>query len=175
MSNLLELKDETTAVDLGPDPVDPAHLRGGANWFYWIAGLSAINSAIFAFGGNTAFIAGLGFTQLADGVIDLSIQQGGPSVLKAVAVVFDIILIIVFALFGYFANKRFSAAFIVGILIYAADALLLLVLGAFLTAGFHAFALFFIIRGFLACRKINAAESSRVFQTMPLPPPPPSF
>lgn len=180
MSNLLGLEEEKPQsanawpdAELGPDPELAAHVRNGANWFYWIAGLSIINSLIFLFGANVAFLAGLGFTQVVDAIIDISIQSGGPSALKAVAVVFDLVLVIMFALIGYYSNKRFTVAFIIGIAIYAFDSLLVLALGSFLPAGFHAFALFFIIRGFLACRKLNAFRS--VQPAIVQPPPPPAF
>ena len=179
MSNLLELKDENenpttynTDIDHEPDPEESARVKGGANWFYWIAGLSLINSVIFASGGNLSFVAGLGFTQLAEAIIELSIQQGAPAALKAVAIIFSIIFVVIFALVGYFANKRFASAFMIGIVVYVVDAVVLLALGELLPAGFHAFALFFIIRGFLACRKLNAFDTNSMKQISEVPPPP---
>lgn len=174
MSNFLELKDESNNSDTSDiqDPDMANHVRGGANWFYWIAGLSVINSAIFAFGGTTAFIAGLGLTQLADAIIGASIEDGAPNAIRAVAIIFDLILIIIFALIGYYANKRLNAAFVIGIVIYTLDALVLLLLGALLMAGFHAFALFFIIRGFMASRKMSAYIAAQTPQPMLVPPPP---
>jgi len=171
MSNLLGLEEEKSNVaggwkgETGPDPGLAAHAKSGANWFYWIAGLSVINSVIFVLGADVAFLAGLGLTQLMDAVIGLSVEQGAPALLKAVAVVFDFVVVAIFALIGYYAGRRFSAAFLIGIVVYLLDGLLLLLLGAYLTAGFHAFALFFIIRGFFACRKLNATAAGQAFQT----------
>ena len=171
MSNLLGLEEEKNVgpeSDLNRDELE-AKVRSGANWFYWIAGLSAINSVIYLFGSPVSFLAGLGFTQLADALVDAAIDNGLPSAVKAVAVIFNFMLVAAFALFGYYANKRFSAAFVVGIVLYVLDAVLLLMLGIWFSAGFHAFALFFIIRGFLACRTINAQQPAMTFQS---PPPP---
>jgi len=174
MSNLLGLEDENKVVEpvmsAGRDELE-ARLKGGANWFYWIAGLSAINSVIYISGSSWSFLAGLGLTQLADAFVDVAINSGAPSALKAVAIVFNFMLVGVFALFGYYANKRFSTAFILGIVLYVFDGLLLLLLGVLLSAGFHAFALFFIIRAFLACRELNTIDAARPIQS---PPPPPS-
>ena len=163
MSNLLGLEEAKQNVgsgiaysDLGPDPADAARAKSGANWFYWIAGLSVVNSVIFVLGSDVAFLAGLGITQLMDAIINLSIKQGAPDLLKIVAVVFDFVVVVIFALFGYFAGRRFATAFIIGIALYFFDGLLSLVLGAYLTAGFHVLALFYMIRGFLACRKLNS-------------------
>lgn len=140
-----------------PDPETLAQVKSGANWFYWIAGLSLVNSAIYAFGGDISFILGLAVTQLVEGVADAAIAEGLPSMLKVVAVVVSLLISGVFALFGYYANKGMAAAFIVGIGLYVLDGLLYLALGSLFAAGFHVFALFFIVRGFLASRQIPKA------------------
>jgi hypothetical protein len=143
-------------------------MKSGANWFYWIAGLSVVNTIIYISGADWSFLAGLGLTQLADGFVDVAIDNGAPSMLKAVAIVFDFVVVAIFGFFGYYAGKRSSVVFIIGIVIYVLDGLLLLLIGVWPSAGFHAFALFFIIRGFMACRSLNAFEANRPFQ----PPPP---
>ena len=74
--------------------------------------------------------------------------------MKFVAIVVNLVITAIFALFGYFANKRFAAAFIIGSVLYALDGLIYLALGSMFAAGFHVFALFFIIRGFLASRQL---------------------
>ena len=182
MSNLLGLEDEKRGasdsndysnVDTGPDPDWAAKTKSGASWFYWIGGLSLINSAAFVFGANFHFLAGLGLTEIADALIAASIDQGAPPAIKAISIVFDLILVIGFALAGHFANKLFTAAFTIGIVVYIADALLVLLLGDLFSAGFHAFALFFIIRGFLACRELKKYYNAAV-QTPFEPPPPPA-
>src|SRR2546428_11297536 len=48
--------------------------RNGAQWFYWIAGLSLINAAIALAGQEWRFILGLGVTQ---GVQELAKSGGG--------------------------------------------------------------------------------------------------
>ena len=179
MSNLLGLDQEkpegVMAVDAGlaPDPEWALKVKGGANWFYWIAALSLINSGAFVMGANFQFLAGLGLTAVSDAVIQASIDQGASPGLKVVAVVFDLVVVIGFALAGYFANKFFTTAFFVGIVVYVCDTLIVLLLGEYLMAGFHVFALFFITRGFLACRELKKFEASQP-NTQPLPPPPPA-
>lgn len=181
MSDLLGLHEEKpetgdySNIDLGPDPAWAAQAKSGANWFYWIAGLSLINSAAFVAGANFHFLAGLGITEIADAVIAAAIEQGSPPAIKAVSIIFDLIILIIFALIGYFANKLLTPVFIFGIIVYVFDALLVLLLGDILMAGFHAFALFFIIRGFLSARKLNAYKASKMVvspQTLQPPPPP---
>jgi hypothetical protein len=169
MSNLLGLEEKKVGGVDEADPLWEAHAKSGANWFYWIAGLSVINSLAFIGGANFSFLAGLGLTHLVEAVVGELVKQGMPGAVKLAALAFDFVVIGMFVLLGFYANKRWAAAFIIGIVIYLLDGVLLLVLGAFAPAVFHAFALFFIIRGFIACRKLNAAETA---QAIHVPPPP---
>lgn len=176
MSSLLGLEEEkngpTSEQDLDRDALE-AQMKSGASWFYWIAALSVINSVIYLSGSEWSFLAGLGLTQLGEAFVDIAIENGAPSALKAVAIVFNFMLVAVFALFGYYASTGSTTAFVVGIVLYTLDGLLLLLLGVFLSAGFHAFALFFIVRGFLACRTLKAHRPAEPVQMPPPPPPAP--
>lgn len=179
MSNLLGLEeDRPSAGDSGSsltDTDDVADLKArsssGANWFYWIAGLSMVNSAIFIFGGNVHFLAGLGITELTDALVDVSIQQGLPTMMKAVSIGFALTAVVGFGLVGYFARKFFRTAFILGIVVYVLDSIIVLLLQDFFMAAFHAFALFGIIRGYLACRAVKAFESAQSPSAVAPPPP----
>ena len=174
MSNSLGLQDTQQTEGYGLEPNRDElemRLKNGANWVYWIAGLSVINSLIYISGSDVSFLAGLGFTQLVAAFVDIAIESGAPAAMRGVSIVFSLVVVVVFGLFGYYANKRFTAAFVVGIILYFLDGLLLLLLGVFFSAGFHAFALIFIVRGFLACRELNAFDAARAFQHPPPPPP----
>jgi len=179
MSDLLGLEQErpSTGADenvtpSGPDPDLIVRAKRGANWFYWIAGLSVVNTVIFVAGGNVHFLAGLGITEIADAVIDASIREGAPVALKAVSIVFDLIVIMGFVLAGYFANKLSRTAFLVGIIFYAIDAVIVLLLQDFFMAAFHAFAGYSLIRGYLACRELKAFSQANPVISTPPPPPP---
>jgi hypothetical protein len=134
-----------------------AQIKSGANWFYWVAGLSLVNSAISLFNGNWSFFAGLGVTQVIDGVISVADNSTGVMIVKVVAFLIEVFIAGIFIGCGVFANKFHQWAFIVGIILYILDGLLVLLLGALLPAGFHVFVLFFVVRGFLAARKLSAA------------------
>jgi hypothetical protein len=137
-----------------PDPMAYAHLKSGASWFYWIAALSLINS-IASFGGmNFRFIFGLGITQMLD-ALGSGMGSAGP----AVALALDLVAAGIFVLFGVFAHKLHSWAFIVGMLCFAADTILLVVFQQWLDVALHLLVLFFLGRGFVACRKIKAAAT----------------
>jgi len=157
-----------SVLNLSPEPeqekiltdnyASASHAKGGANWFYWIAGLSIVNSLIFLFGGNWSFFAGLGITQIIDVIVDQLTRGGDFSVIRIIAFVFDLVIAGIFFLCGLWANKFQTWAFMTGMILYLLDGLLLLLIGAYLPAAFHAFALFMIFRGFLAARKLNVSQ-----------------
>lgn len=122
-----------------------ARVRTSARWFYWIAGLSLINSAVVIFGGSFHFVVGLGVTS----VVDAFARQTGNT-----GVVLDLIIngfvAGLFCLFASFAGKAQKWAFLVGMVLYALDGLLLLLGQDILSVGFHAYALFCIYRGLAA-------------------------
>ncbi len=133
--------------------------KSGANWFYWIAGLSLVNSIIYLFGGNLSFIAGLGITQLLDAVVDQLTRSEGFSAVKIITFVVDLIIAGIFVLCGLWANKLEIWAFVVGMVLYVLDTVLLLAIGAYLPVAFHAFALFMIFRGLSAARQIKTSQN----------------
>jgi hypothetical protein len=134
------------------DPVRAAQLKSGASWFYWIAALSLINSIVALTGSNWRFVIGLGVTQISDAV-GQAFGGGG----KFAALVVAIIAAGIFILCGIFANKRQLWAFIVGMILFTLDAVISLLISDWIGLGFHAFALFFIFRGFNAARGMGKA------------------
>lgn len=131
------------------DPATFARLKSGASWFYWIAGLSLINS-ISAFSGSTwRFIVGLGVTQAFDG---LAVEFGGAG--KAIVLLLDLLAAGIFILFGVFATKRHQWAFIVGMILFGLDGLIFLLVQDWLGVGFHVFVLYCLFRGLKACREL---------------------
>ncbi len=125
-------------------------VASAARWFWWIAGLSLVNTALIHSGSETSFVVGLGFTLMADLIFNA---------IKPVAFAVDALAIGFFVLMGWLSLRGHFWAFMVGALIYAADALIYLKFGDMMPVGFHAFALFFIVRGAFALRSaITAAE-----------------
>jgi hypothetical protein len=129
----------------------------GGNWFYWIAGMSLLNTLIVLFHGKMSFVLGLGVTQ----VIDAGIRQlGGRSALVLMPI--NLIFAGIYVMFGYFACRRAMWAFIAGIVCYSLDTLLFLLARDVFGLGFHVFALFCIIGGLKAlniARKIEAQQA----------------
>jgi hypothetical protein len=140
------------AAQTSTDAVAAARLRSAASWFYWIAGLSLINSISALSGSDWRFIFGLGITQILDAFGE-GFGAGG----KVVALVLNLIVAGVFVLFGVFAHKKHSWAFVTGMVLFALDGLIFVLAQDWLGVGFHAFVLFILFRGIQACRALKAA------------------
>jgi hypothetical protein len=135
----------------GIDPTAVAQLKSGASWFYWVAGLSLINSIVAFTGSDWRFIIGLGITQIFD-----ALGQEMESAGKIVALVLDLIAAGVFILLGVFANKGHMWAFVTGMVLFALDGLIFLLVQDWIGVAFHVFVLYCLFRGARACRQLKA-------------------
>jgi hypothetical protein len=140
-------------------------VKAGAGWFLWIACLSIVNSIIGMAGGGVHFIVGLGLTQ----VVDIIAHRVGSS-----GIVLDLIIngfvVGTFVLFWNFAKKGQSWAFIIGMALYALDALLLITFKDVFSVAFHAYALFRIYHGLKAAPTLERLEQSMIFPAAPIVP-----
>lgn len=141
--------------------------KNGANWFYWIAGLSVINSMILIFGGDMSFIVGLGITQLVDAIAWEFRNSGG---LNLDFVFFTASLLIsgIFVLFGYLSRRKIMGIYIAGMVLYTLDGLIYLLVGDWLSLGFHVFVLFSLFGGLKALRVLNEQEKAANLLTKPI-------
>ncbi|MCB1024991.1 MAG: hypothetical protein KDB79_11400 [Acidobacteria bacterium] len=130
-------------------------IKSGANWFIWIGALSVINSLIIYFDGNVSFLIGLAFTQIVDAFTVAIAAEGASSFIRPLGLIFSLLIAVMFVGFGIFARSGAAWAFIFGIALYVVDGLVFLVFGDLFAAGFHVFALIWIIRGFLLSRAIK--------------------
>ena len=141
-----------------PPEVIPAAARAqvlaSGQWFYWIAGLSLLNSVIAHQGGGLQFIAGLGITQVADAVIA---QVGGAG--ATIALTFDAVVSAVFIALGAMARRCLIWPFVVGMVLYLLDTLLLVFFQDWYSTAFHAFALFSISGGFRVLWRLQTPAS----------------
>jgi hypothetical protein len=137
-----------------------SRMRAGIGWFFWIAALSLINSGAYLFGATFTFVIGLGITQVVDAVITALAQQLGDEsgMLRVIGLIIDICVAGAFALIGYAGRKGVRWPVIVGMVIYALDAILMLVARDILGAAFHAWALFAIWTGLKAMRQLKALD-----------------
>lgn len=135
-------------------------LKSAAGWFYWVAGLSLVNSIALLVGGNLNFLVGLGITQLVDGIAaELAVDFG--SMIQLAAFVINVGIAGLFVLFGILGGKRHTWAFVVGMGLYALDGLLFLLVSDILSIGFHIFVLFWLFGGPRAIKKLNEIEKAK--------------
>jgi hypothetical protein len=123
-------------------------LHSGARWFYWVAGLSLVNSLASLAGQKWRFVLGLGITQLADALAAHSGHGIG------VVAVLDAVIVASFVLLGRFAQQGRVWAFGVGAAIYALDGLIFLGLRDWVGVAFHVFVLVMTVRGLDAARRL---------------------
>ena len=126
-------------------------IKSGANWFFWIAALSFINSLIL---GNSAtpvsFIAGLSITQMVDVMV---IGFYGEHHVAATCI--NLFIAGAFVLIGIKAGNANRAAFITGMSLYVADAFIFMYFEAWKEFAFHALAFYFIFKGYKAISELN--------------------
>jgi hypothetical protein len=142
----------SSSVQVSPGAV--IQMKSGASWFYWIAGLSLINSIASLSGSTFGFALGLGITQ----VFDL-IASGSGAAGKGIVLVLDVLASGLFIMFGVFAHKAHTWAFVLGMVLFALDTALVVYFQAWFSVALHVVALFFLFRGMQACRAIRGAAA----------------
>jgi hypothetical protein len=137
-------------------------IRSGASWFFWIAGLSLLNTLLFLAKTEITFVVGLGITQFVDGVMSVIAKEFGDAAIAIV--ILQIFIDVIFAGFylflGIMARKQKRWAFITGMIIYIIDALIVLLCKDYLAAIFHVLALAGIIGGLAAMKNLRSLEKT---------------
>ncbi len=119
----------------------------GADWFFWLAILSIINTLLVYFYRIPNTPVALGLTQWLDGThsgLGSSMTPSG-----------FILIAAALAMFGLLARRGSDLAFVVGIFLYVIDAFLSIGLRDFWGFGVHLIGLFFLGKGLLASRHIR--------------------
>ena len=144
-----------------------AHLESagqfGAKWFYWIAGVTLVNTAIIHCNGGFRFAFGLYVTAIVD-VVAKEVGKKDPrnaTLAMVIAIAFSLITVLVVFGFGWFSQKRILWVFAIGIGLYLIDVLLLLMTGDLRSAACHGFAIAFMVRGFNAFRRLASADKKQ--------------
>jgi hypothetical protein len=167
MQDVQEVNPQPTPqADLMQTRLKAEHqLRSGTNWFWWIAGLSIVNSLIILSGSNWNFVVGLGMTQIVDGVAQALAEEfvDVGTIVKVAGLLIDIAIAGLFVLLGFLARKHFAWAFIIGMVLYGLDSLIFLLVQSWLNVGFHAFALFGIYSGLKALKTLKTQAQTQPF------------
>lgn len=146
------------SMTIQPDTVGiTRRIKSGANNFYWIAALSVINSLVLQFGGNSFFVVGMAATLFVD-FITLGMAEEFPDmglILKVVGIAISLVASGIVAMFGLFANRGKRWAFLVGMLLYAIDALIMLALREWMGLLFHGLFLYGLYTGLRALNELE--------------------
>jgi hypothetical protein len=145
--------------------------KSGANWFYWIAGLTLITSIIGLMGVGWRFFLSLGTTQLIDAIAAVTSESLGNAT-KVIAIVLDIFITAMFAAFGVLANKKQLWAYIVGMAVFLMDGLVSLAIFDWIGIIVHGIVLVVMFRGYQAGRELVAIENAMAQAAVQAPPAP---
>lgn len=132
----------------------------GASTFTWIAGLSVLNSILLVSGARINFLGGLGVTEFITAVGVYAQEQTHMASIPMIAVVLSVLVAAVFFFLGKMARKGYGWAFVVGMVMYAADALPLLFLQDYFNIAFHAWFLTSLWSGFQANKQMQLFRSA---------------
>lgn len=129
-------------------PVDAA-VQSAARWFWWIAGLSLVNTVLFYSGSDVNFVLGLGMTTLANLLFSAQLP---------LALALTTLTIGFYVLVGWQAVQGRLWAFYIGLVVYAADALIYVAVDDWMSVAFHGVAIFYIARGVMRARELSRAS-----------------
>jgi hypothetical protein len=141
-------------------------LSGGSSWFYWIAGLSLVNTIAYLTGSSFNFVMGLGLTQLvtgfAKGLSNNAADGNLASLILIAGIVLNVGVALVFALYGVLSRQRVRWVFLAGMLLYALDSLIFLFYAEWWALAFHLFCLVGLFGGLKALGQLEALEKQPV-------------
>lgn len=140
-----------------------ARARSGTDWFFWIAGLSLVNTIINLVGGSLSFVTGLGIMQLIDGLtIGFAKNAEGSTgfVIHLIGFAVNLLIALIFVMAGFLSRQRYRWVVIAGMLIYLLDALVFIVFQDWVPLLFHGWALWGLWNGLQAINALKKLEES---------------
>jgi len=121
----------------------------GANWFLWVSILAVADILLAFFTGWAGTFIGLGITRY----VDVHMLTGGSEADRLAGLAINLGIAGILAAFGFLARRGSDFAFILGMFLYFADAVVLLGYRDIFGFSVHILALFFIFKGLLASRR----------------------
>ena len=129
-----------------------AAMKQTGSTFFWIAGLSVINTILVLTKANLMMLGGLGITL----VVDVLFSQSGAQ-LQPIGFGINFTIALMFVVLGMWAGKGSKVAFFVGMGLYALDACLYVFLQDPINIAFHGYFLYLIYNRFKSMRALKAA------------------
>ena len=127
-------------------------VKRGANWWYWIAALSLVDTLSNLVKHPISFAIGTNLTEWIDYFAN---QPGVTTTAKVGGTVASLVILGVIAFWGYICGRGVRWAFVVGMALYGLDGLLSLPERDWVGLGFHAYAIYRIGIGFSAALKLH--------------------
>ncbi len=125
--------------------LEPIHR--GANWFYWIVGLSLVNVGLAVAEADRHFLVGVAMAEIATGLIT---EVDASTTYQVIGGVLIFIILGAFLLIGRKAHKPSKIAFIIGMVLYGLDGIIYLAFSDFLSAAFHGYVIYNFWTGYKA-------------------------
>ena len=132
-----------------PASSDPIVLSA-ARWFWWIAGLSLVNTVMSLSGSDTNFVIGLAMTSVITAMFAATVPLA--LALAGVTIGFYVWM-------GWLAQRCKLWAFYAGLAVYAVDALIYARVEDWMPVAFHAFAIYCIGKGVMRLRALASAPA----------------
>lgn len=142
-----------------PPPKRSRFTSDGPGVFYYIAGISLLNSVLIIL--NIGFYGSLAITGLISGIglyIAESVNGGTMTsfIINAIAFAINAVIAGIVAGFGYLSGKGHAWAYVVGMIAYTVDALIMMWIGDWIEVLIHLYVLYLLWKGWSGLRKINA-------------------
>jgi hypothetical protein len=129
----------------------------GANCFLFVAVISILSSVRILSSGHFGFLLGLGITSMVGESLRIDGHGGMATTLAVYGCTAGL-----FLAFWHFGAKGAKWAFLIGMLFYLVDTLILLLFRRVVAAGFHAFMLFEMYQGFAAIAWLRRLQQSQI-------------
>lgn len=136
--------------------------NGGANWFFWIVGVSVVNTLVSLLTTHPGSLAlGLGGTLFIDMAIsELIAKSELPPAARAVGLGMDALIFAFYVFCGRQARAGQSWAFLLGGWMFVLDTLLVVLLESWIGVAFHAWAIALIFLGWHANKSLRAQSAA---------------
>lgn len=135
-------------------------IDSSASWFYWVAGLSLVNTVIAALGSKWSFIIGLGIPQLLTRIAaEMRVASDSPAMLIATMWSVSFAVTAFFAACGWFAGRPSVASFVAGTVLFALDTVIFVLGADWIGVAFHALVLYMFWKGIMAAREYKKIAS----------------
>jgi hypothetical protein len=134
-----------------------ARARTGADWFYWMAGLSVLSSLAVLANYDWARVFVLGAAQLFEHIV-----PGAGLLGKGLTLLVNAALAAIFVGFGLYARRGLPRAFLAGMFLYAVDGLLSLLVRTWFSVFFHVLVLLLVYSGLVAASRLQELNRSSI-------------